>query len=568
MTRLLKVITLGLFLSILSCSAGPLPTVKPNSDSEFNNTSSCSKETCPAQARNLTSSVHIEIDPSAAGYLPQQIFNLSTVKNLPAQFEIKPRFFYHGTLAVRGSLKSNTAGVDSPEISDITALVPDIIAIPKAEDNLSESAAAILTGQQNNSSSIINADTGYFTLSLIADQKYQIVINPEGKNAFPPTFLQVQISTDHSETITLKNEGSIVAGRITLPFPLLLDLVKASSVKILQGKKLVSSVGRLTSNGNFSVQLSSPLSHVMDRNHKLTLVIEPDSEHNYLPVIREKLSLKEDELENSTIHLEPITVNGTNQIYNKSLIVVNEQGEPVKDIRIYLKRKLDGYFIEKQLQTDDKGQAKIKLLKGSYNLATVAPQDSVYGMYRNDDWNVESDESITITLPLRQELHGTLLDYSGNPVDGSLIQLTRIAQEDSSTLEGVLKKTSLRIEARSNHDGQWCTQSLDIKNDGCAPLRLDQGKYRLFIIPPPGGKLPYQTMTFDFPKNNVLSITLKKPTQISGRVVSPGSTVPISKAFIKIFSASLQLESGEPLLLGQAITDEEGRFSAFIYLAN
>lgn len=563
MTITVKVVALGLLIFILSCSFDSLPTVKTYSQATFN-TVHCAEGDCTNEAASIGNYVHIEIDPSAAGVLPQQIFNVSITKDIPAQIEIKPLFSYHGTLAVHESFKKNVESVKSPQISDIIALTPDIVATPKGDDDLSYSATAILAGQQNSLSSTVDISTGYFTLSLIADQKYQIIINPEGKNDLPPTFLLVQISEERSETITLKNEGSIVAGQVSLPVPLSPDFINATTVKILQDSKLVSSVGKLTSSGNYFVQLSSPLSHSLDNNPNLALVIEPNSEHDYLPVIRQKLSLKESELTGKTIHLDSIIADKINQTFNKSLVAVNEQGELIKDARVYLKRNLDTNYIEKQLQTDAKGQVSTKLLAGSYNLAVIAPPDSLYGMYRDDDWDVDSNEIDMVTLPLRQAFHGTLFEREGNPVNGAFIQLTRIAQEDSSTLENIFKKTPLRIEARSNYAGTWCAASFGSSNEECAPLRLDQGRYRIFIIPPPGERLPYQTMTLDFPATNSLSVTLKKPTQISGKVVSATSKIPISKAFIKIFSASIQLESGEPLLLGQAITDEHGDFSVFI----
>jgi hypothetical protein len=565
MTIIAKIVMNGLLVFILNCASDSLPTVKTN-NKEMLDSYSCPNSDCPTRTARIDSSVHIEIDPSAAGGLPQQIFNISVPKDLPAQFEVKPHCYYHGLLTVHEFLKNNMNRLKYLSKSDIVAFAPDIIAIPKIDEDLSESATAILAGQQNNSSSAVDASTGYFRLSLIADRKYEIIINPEGKNSLPPTFLSVQISEEHRETIVLKNEGSIVAGQVSFPVPLSADLISTTTVKIFQDKKLVSSVGKLTSSGNYFVQLSSPLYNTLSKNHKLTLVIEPNAEHDYLPVIRQKLSLKEAELTGKTIHLEPIAVNSIQQEYTKTITIINNQGESIKGARIYLKRKLDGHYIEKQEQTDDQGQVQLKLLRGSYSLAVIAPQDSIHGMYRHDNWKVENTDAATITLPFREELSGTMLDYKGNPVNGAVIQLTRIAQEDSTTLENVLRKTSTRIEARSNDAGAWCAHSLGGSSEECVALRLDQGRYRIFITPPPGEKLSNQTMTIDFPTTNSIAVTLNRPTQIRGRVVDPNSKAPVSKAFIKIFSASVQLESGEPLLLGQAITDEQGEFSAFIYL--
>jgi hypothetical protein len=481
------------------------------------------------------------------------------VNDLPAQFELKPRYFFYGTIKVHPSFKTNTSGVHSPSISDISALVPDIIAIPKMETEVSKTAEAILTSQQNNPSSSVDATTGHFTLSLIAGQKYQIVINPSGQNGYPPKFMPAQISQDYRETITLKTEGSAVSGRVKMVTSS--GSSNAFWVKIMQADRLVSSVGSLDQEGRFTVQLAHPL-WSETKNVPLELIIEPNIKYTYLPSIREKIALKSEELIGKTIHLDSIILKGEGRILKKSFEVVSKDGAVIKDAKVIIKKDLDDQWIAQQLQTDDKGLVQTELMEGTYQLSVIAPQESLYGRIDDNKWEVVNSDSYTAILPERQEVVGHVLDYKSNPVEGVLIQLTRLNKDAHKNISNI----PLRIEARSNQDGRWCFQMPGNKSETCTPLRLDEGSYQAFITPPPGAKLPHQVTTFEFTENKPVTITLHKPTEIKGRVISPEG--PVNKAYIRIFSANSQLESSEPLLLGQAITNDRGDFSAFIYNGN
>jgi hypothetical protein len=395
---------------------------------------------------------------------------------------------------------------------------------------------------------------------LIADQKYMIVINPLGENDIPPTFHSALISADHSTPIMLSEGGSTIIGVLNLPGQLLNSLEGKMSVKVLQGDKLVSAASTLNRDGSYRVELSNPLYAEFNRGSPLKLVIEPNSDYRHLPTIVEKINLDSDDLVGKKISMKPITLENVDVAHESTISIIGDDNTPIKEARIYLKGDVGEYINEQQLQTDVNGMATAKLVPGNYKILIMPPTESAFAMHYDPSVKVDGVINKEFILDKRGAFDGSLSDYTGNPVEGALVQFTRIAKQDSKKIEGPLKNFLLRTEVRTNAQGRFCSPSQLNQSDACSPLRLDEGRYRLSVVPPPGSKLPYYTQVFDFPEVSSLNIVLKNPSFLRGQLVGPGDGSTISKTFVRVFSTSILLESGEPYLIGQYSTDEQGQF--------
>ncbi|MDA0713126.1 MAG: prealbumin-like fold domain-containing protein [bacterium] len=511
--------------------------------------------------------IHLLIEPTEAGYQPQKFLNVSPEDDLPALFSIKPSY----TLDIKVDIKlpdfNKAPRANLVSYKEILALVSDSIAIvdndTAAEETKGSEAISI-----TNMPKTIDEKNGHFSFLLIADQKYKILFNPNGKNGLPPSRVDSQINTETSKIINLDYKGSFLSGNIIFKQILPNELSNAYSVKIMQNEYLVSSVNQLDQNGKFSVQLASPLFKQSKDKNKFTLIAFPETDFQYLPIIEEEFTLEQDDLIGKNINIIDINVATAKIEKNKTLSIVNNKKEPIAGAKITLKKLDHKRPIIQNLQTDKNGQVTITVLRGTYTLNISFPTTGSHIIYQNDTWKVNDSAEETITLANSQKpVLGKVVDYNDEPVAGALISITRTEDKKDFILDKFSETDLWRIEARTNHEGKWCAQVKGGPNDECPSIQLSKGKYQASFIPPPGSKLPYQNIFFTFPETELVSIKLTKPITIHGQINDQNNQSPINKAFVKIYAPSTNLkQNADFLLLGQAITNESGEFVAYIIL--
>lgn len=552
----------ALLALIMSCETNYTPFETGN---QSNKTMTYSADN--TNQKGTKTKINLVIEPTENGYLPQKFLNISAKDDLPALFKIKRSYAFEGKIGANLAITSNKIRENSVSTQDIYALVSDTIAIVdyESESKKNQASEAINT---TNTPSTINEKTGQFTFSLIAGQNYKILFNAKGKHEIPPSIINAQINNNTTKMIDLNYIGSTLSGTIIFKQFTPYQIKDAYSVKILQNGQLVSSAGKLNEKGEFFVQLSYPLFRQSDKKNKLTLTAYPTNEFQHLPIIEEDFSLDPPELTNQHLHILDIEVITAKIENNKILTILNEKNEPIIGAKIILLKLEHKRPIIQILQTDQGGKVAIKALHGNYTLyiSLLANKPSINYKYNN--WKIKDSLEETIVLSKSQKpAHGKVVDYNYDPVAGALITITRVEENPNSMLYKFSENDIPRFEARTNQAGTWCRQIIGSQTDECYPVELDEGQYEATIIPPPGSKLAHQSLLFTFAQNEDITIKLKKPTTIHGQIVDLTTQDPINKAFVKIYSSiTNSKENYTPLMLGQAITNENGEFVAYINL--
>lgn len=488
----------------------------------------CDKPICKQIAQTL---VQVEIEPSAfSGSVGQQHFDVSLLELVSEGLELKP------TLSVSGTLpKANS----------------EIIAIPINQNDMKSHQAHLSPVDSK----------GNFAINLVANQEYLLIANPTGRFGLPPTFLRMTTDADPLLDIPLSDKGIRIFGSIKHSAPLsMAELSDKLWIRVMQGDRQVSSLGKLNENGEFSVLLSDPLFDKDLSINPLELVIQPTHELSYIPTKRIPLGVNID----SDIDVGPTDLSPSQSLIPARFAIKSLNNERVREARIIVRSLVPMGYLQSSTTSDENGNGEILLPAGRYDVAVVPRQDDVVGFRKIKDMDFFDSTPLEVRLEQRDLLNSTLFDEKGSPVRGARMLLTRFARADSNAREAILDSAELRLEARSNQDGRWCLLGLSLLAQGCQPVRLDSGRYRLSVIPPEGSQYPYFTQVFDFPEISEINIVLRNAIPLTGRILAPKTKTPVPNSFVRIYSRQLEKESGNPIFLGQAFSRSDGSFSIVI----
>ncbi len=489
----------------------------------------------PLAAPTKYVSVQVE-PPSDSGLLKQRIDKLALGSSSPELIQLLPTIHFHS--------KYTSKPGSNVTISDISAISPDIIAIPDPTTSLTNDVIAPISQDQSG-----------FTFAFIADQRYRVAVNQLGKNGKPPVFFWAQNNADFEQNVPLSYSGTMVSGQITSSGDAIHveDYSTQVQVSILQGSRLVSAVASPDGTGAFSIQLASPL-YDADPSKSLILQIEPLSNFSYLPVILQPLTIN---LQKPTADLGVISLGSIAGLHHIKFSVLAPDQTPLPNIHVNLQGSVGKGTSQLQMDTDANGVADFVLANGTYSISAIPPGGSPYKVMTNTQFIVDQSISTkTITLAPRDVITGTLASKNLQPVNGARLQFNRLGPQNSTELQPIVGNSTLLIEAQTDASGNFCSSAGLNPVSACAPVQLDEGFYMLNVTPPAGSQLPFYSTTFNFPADHALTVVLPDPVTISGQVVDSTNQMPVKKAFVHIVQAAT--------ILGQTITDDQGNFTAFV----
>jgi len=538
------VVSLFLFVS---CSSG-------SSRSElaaFAGEMGAPQDECCGQSVNL---IHVEIDPAPrSGFIKQYALNVDISTDSIGDFSLKPTVNFNGRIQNNPFAESKSpclANVTGPDKPDV---LRDIIALPAVQQDQNPSVEDAIIGQKDASLAIPEGDNE-FRLELIAGQKYVLIINSKGLCGLAPIFIFLEKSDiDFDEDIAPVQKTVTISGQINSAA----NFSGKADVRIYQGSHLVSSVGSVDSSGVFRVELAQPLFDPQS-TYPLLLRIEPKEEARYLPLLSKQIAV---ESAKEGISDESFDIDTSGATQEVGFSITDNTSEPVKDARVLIKGRLDGYKVFLETKTDAWGKASLSILEGDYEVAILPLGNERQAMSYDRSFRVRSsNRSFSAVLKKRDLLKASLTDPSGDPVFGAHIQITRIGEIGLTRQSGPLLEVSTQLRARTLPSGELCSEGIESE---CSPLYLDEGRYELFISPPDGSHLSRHKTTVDFPLENNLQIALPPSRSISGRILGPKGQ-GIAKTVVRLFSADKKNLIEEQSLIGQAYTDAEGYFQAFI----
>ncbi len=478
---------------------------------------------------NPNAVVHVDIESSVQSmFIGQQHFEVPITQLFGEGLKLKPLV----------TLKGSVLGSDSKKDA---ALDSDIVAFTHFKGPL-----------KNRSYLSANLDNQrQFSLVLVAGQSYTVVVNPQGAALRAPAFFEVNIEADTSRSFTLPAQGTKVHGKIRVNAPSsVLSVSDKLWIRVMQDNRQVSSLGRLSETGEFTVFLSRPLYHEDVAAYPLELVIEHTSELNFLSTKRIILP-KITEIEE--LALSPIDLGPSKPLIEAQVLITGTDGMPVRDARLIVRSLVEDGFIQSTTMSDANGLAQVLIPVGKYDVAIVPKHDDIVGSKKMKDVVFENSSPLNIRLDKRSELKVRISDGKKTPISGAQVLLSRFAKANSNARENILENAELRLEARSNAQGELS-----------APLLLDSGRYRITVIPPEGSFYPYFTKVLDFPESSFIEVSLEKAVAMTGKLLSQNKDVAVPRSFIRIFAPEIEKETGIPIFISQAFSQKDGTFSVII----
>jgi hypothetical protein len=407
---------------------------------------------------------------------------------------------------------------------------------------------------------------GSFDMDLLSMLSYSLVLNPNGYFDRAPMHINPGlIAGDTVLDFLVTQKLTKVTGRVVAQDSnvFINSIQSLMHARVLQGTRLVSSVGMIKSDGQFSVEISNPL--FGNNDLPINLVIEPNDIEIALPKITKKLDKNQltKDLDVGAINL------GTLKKPISLIIEVHGSDDSViSNAYLYLNAKVGTGETLVKKQVNALGLAKFThLYEGHYDIAIVPPFDSIFAMrvIKDVEFDAQEDTKISIDLHKRDVLNAEVIGHNGKPVSGALIEFSRIGEIGLFASEDIYEDMLFKLAASTNDRGQVCHRKFGFQtsnNNECSNLLLDEGRYLAHIIPPAGTELSHKWLTFDFPEQSKLSIVLDEPQILTGQIISADNTW-VKRAFVTVYLAEMTLHN-QPKVIGNAITDERGFFTAFV----
>jgi len=233
-------------------------------------------------------------------------------------------------------------------------------------------------------------------------------------------------------------------------------------------------------------------------------------------------------------------------------------GDPEPLVRVTLTGTVAGGTITTTATTDDAGLALLTVYAGGYTVIAEPPEGSHAGALAATVPVATGGTDLPLALPEKVSTRIDVLDEpTGQGVGGADLLLSL------ASLPGATPALD-----RSYH--------LVSDEDGAATARLEPGTWRLLVVPDPSTGLPRWALSdVEIARDTLaLPVTIPAPWVLHGRVVDPAGR-PVPNAVLEALSAAEAGKDAESAtgagqgyndrgltaVIGEAITDAEGRFS-------
>lgn len=247
------------------------------------------------------------------------------------------------------------------------------------------------------------------------------------------------------------------------------------------------------------------------------------------------------------------------------LVVHDEAGLPEPDVELTLTGTVAGGTISLTTTTDGAGLASFELFPGAYVLVAEPPEVAHAGALMASVEVLEGGSDLTVDLPEKVLTRIEVLDEAtGEGVGGADLYLSLVALP--GTASGVERRYHLVSDAL-----------------GSALARLEPGTWRLLAVPAASSGLPRWSEgdVVVGAKTDEVPIAVPSPWILHGRVVDPNGQPVANAAIEALGDAATAKEAGDTssagqgyndrgltAVLGQTVTDAEGRFLLALPFAN
>lgn len=536
LTGLFHLVTI--LASVSSCSNEQ----STKSDLALTGTNYFCNDECSTLLEPFSAKVDIEVEPVDG--LPQIFYSMDPAKLLSDPLQMKKNVSLTGVIDWE---------IDLDLVGD-TAI--DVIATQELDFNNKAYSIA-----PTSKSTLIN---NQFTLSLLSDTNYTVVLNPGGEYDMAPVYLSSpKLEEDSKRDFLVLSANTKVKGYVSYRYT---NSVERKQVKfnarIMQGKNLISSVANISVPSSFLLKVGNGL---LKNNllEPIFLILEPESEDCSLPRVKKRLSVQEllNDYDAGDINLGHLK--GPAQF---RLTVLSKDGEPLNKASVLLKGVVGEGEVYAKRQLGDDGELLINdIYEGKYDLAVV-PFDSKLAM-EVIKIDIRSDKANHLTLQLndKEALNAKVLSFKGEPINGAQVRLSRVGEEGNFASKDIYGDKRFMSVASTNKEGQICDRNFGVSTsdqDKCEHLLLDEGRYMVHVTPPAGALMGHKWFVFDFPEQKELAIKLNRPSPLVGKVLT-SSSKPLEQAFITVYLS----ESNTfftPQVIGNTITDDKGVFHGFV----
>ncbi len=495
-------------------------------------------------------SVHVEVEPT--GELAQVFYNVD-----PETIAKNP-LVLNETVQITGKIVGDEKiiGLENNK-RDKSANFTDIIALPVVN------SLQFLSPRIPTIKTAINQDA-HFDMTVLSGLSYSFILNPNGSKDRAPFYINPGVIDGPKKLdFNINTQQLRLSGRVIAKDRLLsVSKDKQMVAKIMQGNRLASSVGLIGRDGRFSLELSNPL--IFEEQLPIDLILEPLNEA-YLPMVKVKLMPEELKV---SLNIKDIDLGSLMDPISTKIEVHGSDGSLIDKAYLFLRAQIAAGETTLKLPIDPSGVTKLeRLYEGVYDVAVVPPSNSPFAMKLIKAVKFDKNmEDIFIVLPKKQALNAEIFAPTGIPVNGAQIEFSRIGEVGNFATEDIYDDMLFKLVANTDSQGKMCHRRFGYNNQNsnqCLNLLLDSGRYLAHIIPPAGSQLAHKWVTLDFPKQNDLIINLDQPQVLVGQVISFSQQEPIKHAFVTIYLADNNLHN-QSTVIGNAITDEQGFFKAFV----
>lgn len=502
-------------------------------------------------------SVHLEIEPT--GEMSQVIYNID-----PKDLKSSP-IVLNKIVKISGS----ATGVDTylgnnAAEHDNSGAFQDILAIPVT--NMIRFLSPRI--QTVKAKLIADKEKPIYDINLFTHIPYTLILNPSGKLDRAPVHLNVGVLSDDAVfDFTVNASAVMLTGRVMSDdTELFADQTEPiMRARMLQGDRLISSVGLVQKDGTFSIEISKPL---FDDpiNQPIALVIEPIDQESALPHL--KIRLEKDRI-GENLDVGDINLGTLKKPVSVTFDIHGSDDSTIGNAFLYLRAKVGTGEATVKKQVNSKGKTKVdNMYEGIYDIAVVPPSDSPFAMrvIKAVEFDSTDNTELSIDLQRRHRIDAIVVGPTGKPLSGAQLELSRIGEIGIVAADEIYEDNLFKFTAATNEEGKVCHRKFGFittdKNE-CADLVLDEGRYLAHIIPPAGTELSHKWIMFDFPEHNKFSVRIDHPEFLGGQILASDGETPVKRAFVTVYLAETRIHN-QAKVIGTAMTDEKGYFRAFV----
>lgn len=399
---------------------------------------------------------------------------------------------------------SGTAKLQIRLPAQVRGTISDSLQKPVARARVVALLSSTIPGQQAYSFDTLTADqpVGQWALRvpvppMPVEQPYRFWVGFDDTAQaalYPPRRLDQAVTSDSELSIRMRpvTELAVVKGRVIDPLG---EGVSGMTVQVLDStNQIVSSTavttgGTGTSAGVYRVLVDPSLPTIASGDLKVT--VRPGPQNPNMPSLEAAMLVPKVGSETSVeftmpSFLKPITF--TLPIRGVSTSGTNQ---PVVSARVQAQVLLDDAMTRPgqhaiytaTAEADATGLAKLPLIPATtggpnllYKVTVSSPSRSLFSSLRDIEVKVgPKDGTLTaVTLPLRAQFRGRLVDSDGKPVAGATVAASDISHDGSVNVQPFSPMVSST------------TPQTTTDSDGSFALPLDPGDYDLDFIPVPG----------------------------------------------------------------------------------